>query len=194
MKKFIYVTFLASLLVFLSISVAQDLTRIFSGRIQTIDAANRTIVVKSGEKEMVFRISGNATIKTDYGEKMAFNELKITMSVTVEYTKEGDSIHPLSVKVNTMPKGIGNKQKQEYIGWIETVDDATRTIVVRGGGETESFHIFQDTKIDVPFNELKKGMLVNVEYYKMGNLKHPLRINAKLSSKATGKKQKAGIK
>jgi len=181
MKKVIYVTFLASLLAFLSISMAQDITRIFSGRIQTIDAAARTIVVMSGEKEMVFRIE-NATIKTDYGEKLAFNELKITMSVTVEYTKEGDNIHPLSVKVNTMPKGIGKKQKQEFDGKIETVDVTSRTITVKGEEKSMDFRIFGDTKIktdsgdNVPITELKKGMSVNVEYYKMGNLNHPLNI------------------
>jgi hypothetical protein len=176
MKKVIYVAFFVSLLAFLSISVAQDLARIFSGRIQTIDAAARTIVVMSGEKAMVFRISENTTIKTDYGEKLAFTELKITMSVTVEYTKEGDNIHPLSVKVSTMPKGIGKKQKQEFSGKIQSVDDATRTIVVTGGGGTETFHIFQDTKLNVPFAELKNGTPVNVEYYKTGNLNHPLSI------------------
>jgi hypothetical protein len=111
-KKAIYATVVVTLFAFFASSLAQDLPRIFSGRIQTVDGASRTIAVMSSENEIIFRVAENTTIKTDHGGKVDFNELKSAMSVTVEYMKEGDDIHPLSIKVNTMPKGFGKIQKE----------------------------------------------------------------------------------
>jgi len=195
MKKVIYVTFFVSMLAFFSGSVAQDLPRLFSGRIQTVDNAGRTIDVMTGDKTMVFQISKDTKIKTDYGDDMPFSQLKTTMSVVIEYMKEGDSIHPLSVKVNTLPSGYAKFQKQQqFNGVIQTVEGGLRNIVVADGGKTMVFHIYPDTKINVPIADLKSGTPVNVEYSKMGGHNHPLSINAIAKSKGTGIKQKAGKK
>jgi hypothetical protein len=196
MKKVIYVTIFVSLLAFFSSSGAQDLPRLFSGRIQKVDSAGGTIVVMVGEKTMVFQISKDTRIKTDLGEDMPFNQLQVTMSVVVEYMKEGDKIHPLSIKVNTLPTGYAkNKKQQQFDGVIQKVQEEGRNIIVADGEKTMNFPILQDTKINVPFAELKSGMPVSVEYLKKGALNYPLSINArstKAMSRGTGKKQKGG--
>jgi len=198
MKKLIYGAFFVSMLAFFSVSVAQDLPRLFSGRIQTVDNAGGTIVVRTGDNTMVFQISRDTRIKTDFGEDMLFNQLKTTMSVVVEYMKEGDNIHPLSVKVNTLPSGYGNSQKlQQFSGMIQTVEEGGKNIVVSDGVKTMVFHIYQDTKTNVPITDLKSGTRVCIRYSAMGALNHPLSIyakNAKAMSKATGKKQTGGKK
>ena len=186
MKRVIYVTFFVSMLAFFSGSVAQDLPRLFSGRIQTVDNANRMIDVMTGDKSMAFQISKDTKIKTDYGDDMPFSQLKITMSVLVEYMKEGDYIHPLSVKVNTLPSGFTTNQRQpqpqpqQFSGLIQNVEEAGRNIVVTDGGKTMVFHIYPATKINVPIADLKSGTPVNVEYSKMGGHNHSLSINASL--------------
>jgi hypothetical protein len=198
MKKFIFVTFFVSMLAFFSGSVAQDLPRLFSGRIQTVDNAGGTIVVMAGEKTMVFQISKDTRIKTDFGEDLLVSQLKMTMSVVVEYMKEGDTIHPLSIKVNTLPSGYANSQKlQRFSGVIQTVEEGGKNIVVSDGEKTMVFHIYQDTKTNVPITDLKSGTRVCIRYSAMGALNHPLSIyakNAKAMSKATGKKQTGGNK
>jgi len=189
MKKVIYVTFFVSMLAFFSGSMAQDLPQLFSGRIQTIDNANGTIDVMAGDKTMVFHISKDTKIKTDYGEDMLFSQLKITMSVVVEYMKEGDSIHPLSVKVNTLPSGYSKFQKQQqFNGVIQNVEEAGRNIVVTDGKKTMAFLISQDTKSNVPITDLKSGTPVKIEYLYKGAINQTLSINAKAKSKGIGKK------
>jgi hypothetical protein len=196
MKKVIYVTFFVSMLTFFSDSVAQDLPRLFSGRIQTVDNAGRTIDVMTGDKSMVFQISKDTMIKTDYGDDMPFSQLKPTMSVVVEYMKEGDSVHPLSVKVNTLPSGFGKKQtaEQRFCGRIQNVEDTGRNIVVTDGEKTMAFHISQDTKTNVPFANFKNGMPVKVEYLRKGGINQTLSINARAMTRGAGKKQKVGKK
>ena len=201
MKKAIYATVVVTLLGFFAGSLAQDLPRIFSGRIQTVDGASRTIAVMSGEKAMAFRISGDTAIKTDYGEKMAFTDLKITMSVAVEYMKEGDDIHPLSIKVSTMPKGFGKAgEAQTFSGMIVNVDAAAGTITVMGKEGSMVFQIYGDTNIksdsgdNVPLGELKKGMSVTVQYMKKGTNIHPVSIKVGTMPKGSGKKLTRGKK
>ncbi len=192
MKKIIYVTFFVSMLAFFSGSLAQDLPRLFSGRIQTVDNAGRMIEVMTGDKSMVFQISKDTKIKTDYGDDMHFSQLKITMSVVVEYMKEGDNIHPLSVKVYTLPTGDAKNQKQQqFSGVIQTVEEGLRNIVVTDGQKTISFHLSQDTKTNVPIADLKPGVLVKVGYLYKGAINQTLSINASIArakSKDTGKK------
>ncbi len=78
---------------------AQEILRLFSGIISNVDVGSKTIAVRGEEKEMVFPISEDSIIKTEFGEKLALNKLKNGMRVTVEYMKEGDTIRLLSIKV-----------------------------------------------------------------------------------------------
>ncbi len=201
MKKAIYATVVVALLAFFAGSLAQDSPRIFSGRIQTIDGGSKTIAVRSGEKQMAFRISGDTAIKADHGEKLAFADLKVTMSVTVEYMKEGDDVHPLSVKVSTMPKGFGKAgQAQTFSGKIETVDVAGGTVTVTGKEGSMVFQTYGDTNIksdsgdNVPLGELKKGMSVTVQYFSKGASIHPVSINVGTMPKGSGKTYTRGKK
>ncbi len=113
MKKAIYTIVFMTLLAFFSGSVAQDLPRIFSGTISNVDGGARTIVVKSEEKEMVFNIFDDTKIKTEYGVGVPFAELKNGMTVTIEYMKYDGSMDALSVKIATVSKGFGKKQKEK---------------------------------------------------------------------------------
>ena len=58
----------------LSSPVVQDTPLLFSGMISTNGAG--TIVVTGEGKDMVFLVSEDTSIKTDYGQKISFSELK----------------------------------------------------------------------------------------------------------------------
>jgi len=115
MKKAIYTAVFMTLLAFFSGSVAQETLLVFSGVISKVDVDNvaRTIVVTGEGKGMVFPVSEDTTIKMDYGKDVPFATLKNGMSVSVEYIKKGDDIHPLKIKINTGPSGFGKKQKEK---------------------------------------------------------------------------------
>jgi hypothetical protein len=113
MKEVICGLILLAFLLSFSDSMAQDLPRIFSGRITEIDSNAGTVVVKDGERDMVFPISDDTKIKTEYGVGVPFKELKNDMQVTVEYQiKDGNTIQPLSIKTIGIRKGFGKKQKE----------------------------------------------------------------------------------
>ena len=83
--------------------------RLFSGVISTVDAG--MIVVTGEGNDMVFLISGDTKIVTDEGKEVPFDGLKAEMSVTVEYERNGDEIHALSVRISNMSKGVATRQK-----------------------------------------------------------------------------------
>jgi hypothetical protein len=91
----------------LSSSVMQDIPLLFSGMISTISAG--MIVVKGDGKDMVFLISEDTSIKTDYGQKVSFSELKNGRPVTIEYIKKGDDNHARSVTVSILQAGTTNE-------------------------------------------------------------------------------------
>lgn len=113
MKKAIYTAVFMTLLAFFSGSVAQETLLMFSGVISEVDNVARTIVVTGEGKGMVFPVSEDTTIKMDLGKDVPFATLKNGMSVSVEYIKKGDDIHPLKIKINTGPSGFGKKQKEK---------------------------------------------------------------------------------
>ena len=69
-----------------------------------------------GEKEIVFQILENTTIKTDYGQKVDFAELKNGMSVTVAYMREGDDNRPLSIRSALCQRVFGKNKKKNNKG------------------------------------------------------------------------------
>jgi hypothetical protein len=83
-----------------------------------------------------------------------------------------------------------------FSGTISNVDGGARTIVVKSEEKEMVFNIFDDTKIkteygvDVPFDKLKNGMSVTVEYLKEGDAIQPLSIKTNTLSNGFGKKQK----
>ncbi len=113
MKKAIYTIFFMTLLAFFSGCVGQDFPRIFSGPISNVDGGARTIVVKSEEKEMAVNIFDDTKIKTEDGVNVPFAELKNGMAVTIEYMKYDSGMDALSVKIATLSKGFGKKQKEK---------------------------------------------------------------------------------
>lgn len=89
--------------------VADTTPRLFSGVISTVGAG--TIVVTGEGKDMVFLVSEDTKIVTVEGKNVPFAELKAEMSVTVEYMKDGNDNHALSISVSTIPKGVPSRQK-----------------------------------------------------------------------------------
>lgn len=83
--------------------------RLFSGVISAVGAG--TIAVTGEGSDMVFPIFEDTRIVTDEGKDIPFTELKAEMSVTVEYVRNGDDIHPLSIQVSGMSKGVPTRQK-----------------------------------------------------------------------------------
>jgi len=87
---------------------------LFSGMISTVGSG--TIVVTGEGKDMVFLVSEDTNIKTDYGQKVSFSELKNGRPVTVEYIKKGDDNHARSVTVSILQAGTTNAVEKDKDG------------------------------------------------------------------------------
>jgi hypothetical protein len=98
----------------LSSSVMQDIPLLFSGMISTVGSG--TIVVTGEGKDMVFLVSEDTNIKTDYGQKVSFSELKNGRPVTVEYIKKGDDNHARGVTVSILQAGTTNAVENDKAG------------------------------------------------------------------------------
>ena len=98
----------------LSSPVVQDTPLLFSGMISTIGAG--TIVVTGEGKDMVFLVFEDTSIKTDYGQKISFSELKNGRPVTIEYIKEGGDNHARSVTVSILQAGTTNDALENQDG------------------------------------------------------------------------------
>jgi hypothetical protein len=98
----------------LSSSVMQDIPLLFSGMISTVSGG--TIVVTGEGKDMVFLVSEDTSIKTDYGQKVSFSELKNGRPVTVEYIKKGDDNHARGVTVSILQAGTTNAVENDKAG------------------------------------------------------------------------------
>jgi hypothetical protein len=98
----------------LSSSVMQDIPLLFSGMISTVSGG--TIVVTGEGKDMVFLISEDTSIRTDYGKNVSFNELKSGRPVTVEYIKKGDENQARSITVSILQAGTTNAVEGNQAG------------------------------------------------------------------------------
>ena len=87
---------------------------LFSGMISNLGSG--TIVVTGEGKDMVFLVSEDTNIKTDYGQKVSFSELKNGRPVTVEYIKKGDDNHARSVTVSILQAGTTNAVEKDKDG------------------------------------------------------------------------------
>jgi hypothetical protein len=87
-------------------SAMGETSLLFSGMISTVSGG--TIVVTGEGKDMVFLVSEDTSIKTDYGQKVSFSELKNGRPVTIEYIKKGDDNHARSVTVSILQAGTTN--------------------------------------------------------------------------------------
>jgi len=86
----------------------QETPRLFSGLITGLDSSGTSITVADEEKEMVFTVSEETRITTDYGKNVSFRELKNAMPVTIEYIDNDGELQARSVKVSLLPAGVTN--------------------------------------------------------------------------------------
>jgi hypothetical protein len=89
-------------------SSEQETPRLFSGVITGVDSSGMSITVAGDGNEMVFTVSQDTRITTDYGKNVSFSELKNAMPVTVEYIDKDGNLQARSVKVNLLPAGVTN--------------------------------------------------------------------------------------
>ncbi len=94
--------------------VIQDMPLLFSGMISTVGSG--TIVVTGEGKDMVFLVSEDTSIKTDYGKELSFSELKNGQQVTVEYINKGDDNYARSATVSILQAGATNAVEGNQAG------------------------------------------------------------------------------
>jgi hypothetical protein len=90
-------------------SEEQERPSLFSGLISDIGYSERSIVVTEGEKEMVFTVLEDTSIKNDYGKNISFGKLKSGESVTIEYIKSGGENQARSITVSLLSAGVANE-------------------------------------------------------------------------------------
>ncbi len=85
----------------------------FSGTVEKMDEAAKTVVVKGKKGDMTFVIDATTKI-TKGGKEMPLADLKSGMNVSIEYKKDGDKMMAMSIKASA-PKAAksGKKEKAE---------------------------------------------------------------------------------
>jgi hypothetical protein len=103
------------------------------------------------------------------------------VAVTAAQQKPAPS-HPATTVASTpapvpspTPEKTNPARMEKYAGTVERVDEAVKTIVVKGKKDTLTFVVDDKTKIirggkDMPFADVKKEMSVAVDYKKEGDL------------------------
>jgi hypothetical protein len=89
-------------------SLEQEIPRLFIGLISGVDSSGMSIAVAGEGKEMVFTVSEDTIIKTDYGKNVSFSELKDGRPVTIEYIEKDGELQARSVIVNILQAGVTN--------------------------------------------------------------------------------------
>jgi hypothetical protein len=89
-------------------SSEQETPRLFSGLITGLDSSGTFITVAGDGKEMVFTVSEDTIIKTDYGKDVSFGELKDGRPVTIEYIEKDGELQARSVTVSILQAGVPN--------------------------------------------------------------------------------------
>jgi hypothetical protein len=89
-------------------SSEQETPRLFTGLINGVDDSGRSITVTGEGKEMVFTVSEDTKITTDYGKNVSFSELKNGSPVTIEYIEKDGDYQARSVKVSILQAGATN--------------------------------------------------------------------------------------
>jgi hypothetical protein len=77
---------------------------------------SETIVVTGEGNDMVFLVSKDTSIKTDYGKKVSFGELKNGQRVTVEYIKKGGDNRASGLTVSILQAGATNAVEGNQAG------------------------------------------------------------------------------
>jgi hypothetical protein len=97
-------------------SSEQGTPRLFSGLINGVDDPGRSITVTGEGKDMVFTVSGDTRITTDYGKNVSFSELKNGSPVTIEYIEKDGDHQARSVKVSILQAGVPNAVEDNQAG------------------------------------------------------------------------------
>lgn len=94
----------------------QEMSRLFSGLINGVDGSGRSITVAGEGKEMVFTVSEDTKITTDFGVNVSFGELKNGRPVTIEYIEKDGDYQARSVKVSLLLAGTTNVVENDQAG------------------------------------------------------------------------------
>jgi hypothetical protein len=97
-------------------SMEQEIPRLFSGLITGVDASARTVTVTGEGKEIVFSISAETTIKTDYGKNLSLSELKNGRPATIEYIEKDGELRARSIIASILQAGATNAVQNDPEG------------------------------------------------------------------------------
>jgi len=70
----------------------------FSGKIKSVDAVGKSIVVAKGKDEKNFMVTADTKV-TKGKETPKFEDLKAGMNVSIEYNKDGDKNVAIAIKI-----------------------------------------------------------------------------------------------
>jgi len=93
-----------------------ELPRLFSGLISGADESARSVAVTGGGDELVFAVSDETIIRTDYGKNLPFSELKNGRSVTIDYIEKGGELQARSMSVSIQQAGATNAVETDQEG------------------------------------------------------------------------------
>jgi len=114
-----------------SASREMETPRLFSGLISGVDDSTKSVTVTGDGKEMVFTVSEDTIIRTDYGKDLPFSELKNDRSVTIEYVEKGGELQARSVTVSILQAGATNAVQDNQTpgpGQLQNPSDAQKSV------------------------------------------------------------------
>ena len=83
----------------------------FSGTVEALNEAAKTVVVKGKKDEKTFVIDDKTKI-TKSGKEMPFADMKKGMTVSVDYKKDGDKMVAASIKTSGPKAGKSEKKEK----------------------------------------------------------------------------------
>lgn len=147
-------------LMFLSLTLAayaaEDVVSAVEGTVQKVDAATKTIVVKTaGGAERTFHFVGKTTVhgaeKTGEAAKGAFHGLKEGSEVAVHYTTKGTEDTAEEVD------NIGKEGLKATEGTVSRIGSGGKTIVVKTADGTEETYQFASHEASEAGKGIAKG-------------------------------------
>ena len=155
MLKYIYFALLLSFLSLPAIA-ADDVVSAVSGTVKKVDAATKTIVVKTADgAERTFHFVAKTTVhgaeKTGEAAKDAFHGVKEGSEVAVHYTKKGAEETAEEVD------DIGKDGLKATEGTVSKISSGGKTIVVKTADGTEETYHFAGRAATKAGKEIAEG-------------------------------------
>lgn len=113
---------------------------IHTGRITTIDAANRQLVIKQGAFNRHYVLAQECPVILNNGETGTLESLSVGQTVNVTYEPKNDSLTAVKIE----------RGNETFTGVIRGIDASTKTVKARSGFTDRVFHLANGCVINVP--------------------------------------------